>query len=57
MDHKQKLKSIPCPECDNIIKLAENIIIGSIVECPACAVESEIIEINPVVLSPLEEEK
>lgn len=46
-----------CPECDTPIKLPKEIILGKILECPACGTESEIVNLNPLKLSPLEEEK
>ena len=46
-----------CPECDTPLTLSEEISAGKIIECPACAIESEIVSLNPLILSPLEEEK
>jgi lysine biosynthesis protein LysW len=49
--------AIPCPECDNIIEVESESMIGDIVECSACGVENEVISLNPFRLAPLEEEK
>ena len=46
-----------CPECNTVLPYHDKINQGMILECPACGIESEIIEVNPVKLSPLEEEK
>lgn len=55
--NKNKKEQLICPECDSPIKTSEKIQAGLIVECPACACESEIVTSNPLKLSPLEEEK
>ena len=49
--------TIPCPECDTPINILKDAVVGKIIECPACGIESEIISTSPVKLSPLEEEK
>ena len=51
------MKHAVCPECDTPITFPKNFKIGLVVECPACAAESEIISVKPLILSPLEEEK
>ena len=51
------MKHAVCPQCDTPINIAQNFKIGLVVECPACAIESEIISVKPLILSPLEEEK
>lgn len=58
MDNPQKdsTKNIFCPECDTPLKQAV-IVLGKIIECPACGTENEIVTINPIKLAPLEEEK
>jgi len=57
MDNIQKIAPIPCPECDTPIAVTKNLQIGDVIECPACGTESELVSINPLKLSPLEEEK
>ena len=61
MNNSQKTngerKTIRCPECDTQIILPNNLTLGKILECPACGTESEIVDLNPFKLSPLEEEK
>ncbi len=51
------LQNAPCPECDTPIPLPSELKTGKIIECPACAVECEIISADPLKLAPLEEEK
>jgi lysine biosynthesis protein LysW len=46
-----------CPECDTLLDPNTNYSIGKIIECPACATESEVVTVNPLTLAPLEEEK
>lgn len=53
----QKPQNTVCPECDTPLNLPVNLVVGKIIECPACATESEIIEVNPLKIAPLEEEK
>jgi len=55
--NKENKTFAPCPECDTPIPLKEPLEIGSVVECPSCAIESEILSHSPLTLSPLEEEK
>lgn len=50
-------QTIPCPECDTPLQVPSQLIKGKIIECPACGCESEVVEINPIKISPLEEEK
>lgn len=59
MDNKQNspTKTTPCPECDTPINLPPQIVLGKIIECPACSTESEITSCEPLQLAPLEEEK
>lgn len=57
MDDSQKSSNAICPECDTPIIMPANFQIGKVVECPACGIQSEIININPLKLAPLEEEK
>lgn len=55
VQRNNKLKII-CPECDSPI-LDKNIGLGRVLECPACGTQSEIVNIRPLTLSPLEKEK
>lgn len=57
MDGSQKSKNAVCPECDTPLTLPTEIIVGKIIECAACGMQSEIVVTNPLKLSPLEEEK
>ncbi len=55
-DSQNNNQTIPCPECDSplIFTKAEK---GEIIECHICGCESEVLAVNPVKISPLEEEK
>lgn len=57
MDNKQKEQALICPECDSAISFPDEIITGKIIECSVCGAESEIINLKPLQLAPLEEEK
>lgn len=57
MDDTQKPHNAVCPECDTPLSMPQEIVLGKIVECPACGTESEIVTLTPFKLSPLEEEK
>ena len=46
-----------CPECDSVITLFKEPKKGDVLECHVCGAESEVIQSNPLELSPLEEEK
>lgn len=46
-----------CPECDSEIILVKGIKTGDVLECQICGAECEILKVNPLELSPLEEEK
>ena len=56
-ENPNQKKTLVCPDCDNEIIKTGEIATGTIVECPACATESEIISLTPLTLAPLEEEK
>lgn len=49
--------TVPCPQCDTPIEIPPTSKQAAVVECPACATESEIISVNPLQIAPLEEEK
>ncbi len=57
MDTSQKINTLLCPECDTTISVSKDVKIGDIFECPACGTESELVDLTPFKLSPLEEEK
>ena len=48
---------LKCPECDNLLKTEKELKKGLLIECSACGTENEIISLDPLLLSPLEEEK
>ncbi len=55
-EHK-KIDKIICPECDSEIPFSSSLKLGTVVECPACVTQSEIVDLAPLKLAPLEEEK
>lgn len=59
MDNTQKNTppAIVCPECDTPLTLPSTLVLGKIMECPACGTENELISLNPIKIAPLEEEK
>jgi alpha-aminoadipate carrier protein LysW len=36
-----------CPECEAAITLAADVVEGEIITCPDCAVELEVVSVNP----------
>ena len=40
-----------CPECEAPISLGADVVEGEIIVCPDCAVELEVISVNPVELA------
>jgi lysine biosynthesis protein LysW len=56
MDNSQKNNPI-CPECDSEIHINSELKLGQVIECSSCGTECEILDINPLKLVPLEEEK
>ncbi|MCL4338747.1 lysine biosynthesis protein LysW [Patescibacteria group bacterium] len=56
-DSSDKGISAKCPECDTPLIIIQDTKAGHVVECPACGTESEIVSLEPLQLSPLEEEK
>lgn len=50
-------KTIKCPDCEEMIILADDGIVGEIVECQNCGSELEIICLNPPQVTLVVEEK
>ncbi len=52
------VKSVECPECGGSVELDDDVISGEIIECPDCAVELEVVSIEPlkVEVAPEEDE-
>lgn len=48
---------IACPMCNSSLLIDNPITVGKIYECKKCATESEILELNPLTIAPIEEEK
>ncbi len=44
------MTTVICVECDGEVALAENVIVGEIVECPDCGVELEVTGISPLTI-------
>ncbi len=51
---KQK---IICPDCKEEIKTDQKIEVGDILECQNCATEVEVLDLNPLQVEIIEEEK
>ena len=49
--------NINCPDCDTPISVDKNEKIGSIIECSVCGAEIEILNLSPLKIALLEEEK
>lgn len=49
--------NVVCSECDTPLPLPAKISIGMVVECTACAIESECVSLTPLTFVPLEQEK
>ncbi|MFH1721724.1 MAG: alpha-aminoadipate/glutamate carrier protein LysW [Candidatus Altiarchaeota archaeon] len=50
---------VKCPECDGKLKFGIDVEKGEIISCPECAVELEVVKVDPsikVELAPEEEE-
>jgi alpha-aminoadipate carrier protein LysW len=48
---------IKCPDCGEEIKTEKEIKTGEIIECPNCGTELEVINLEPLEVAILEEEK
>jgi hypothetical protein len=57
MEDTQNKNQYICPECDTPIILPENLMVGTVIECSACATESECVNLQPLTFVPLEQEK
>lgn len=44
------MTTVNCVECDGEIEVANNVLVGEIVECPDCGVELEVTSISPLSL-------
>jgi len=51
------MKKIICKDCDESIKVKDEIKVGEIVECQNCGAEMEIVNLEPLEVSLIEEEK
>ena len=54
---QNQITHFKCPECNSDIKSIGLIEIGKIVECHICGTECEIVSLDPLSITPLEEEK
>jgi len=58
MENKQKfIESIICKDCDEPVELKKKVEVGEIVECQNCGAEMEVISLDPLEISLIEEEK
>lgn len=56
-NQKKFVNSVICPDCNEPVKLEKEIEVGEIVECKNCGSEMEVINLEPVEISLIEEEK
>lgn len=42
------MENVTCPICDGDVEIAEDAIVGEIVECPDCGAELEVIGLDPI---------
>lgn len=54
---QNKNPHVKCPECDTPLPMPYQLAVGAVIECPACATESECINLSPLTFAPLEQEK
>lgn len=54
---KKFVKSVFCKDCNDPIELNREIKVGEIIECPNCGAEMEVISLEPIEVSLIEEEK
>lgn len=46
-----------CPECAARVGLPADVVAGEIVQCPECALELEVVSLEPLQLEPAPEEE
>ena len=44
------MTTIFCVECDGQVEVADDVIVGEILECPDCGAELEVTSTNPITL-------
>jgi alpha-aminoadipate carrier protein LysW len=47
---EKKMTTVICVECDGEVELADDVIVGEIVECPDCGVELEVTSVSPLTI-------
>ena len=45
------MENINCVECAGEVEVANDVMVGEIVECPECGAELEVVNTNPVTLA------
>jgi alpha-aminoadipate/glutamate carrier protein LysW len=56
-ENKKMIKSVICKDCDEPIELNREIEVGEVLECENCGAEMEVISLEPLEISLIEEEK
>ena len=51
------MKKVLCKDCDEPIDLKDDVQAGEVVECQNCGAEMEVVNIEPLEVSLIEEEK
>lgn len=50
-------KQVTCPDCGEAVSVGEEKKVGDVIECPVCGAEMEIVNLEPLEVSLIEEEK
>ncbi|GJM41194.1 MAG: lysine biosynthesis protein LysW [Ardenticatenaceae bacterium] len=45
------METVNCVECGGAVEIANDVMIGEILECPECGAELEVVNKNPVTLT------
>lgn len=45
------METVNCVECAGEVEIAEDVMIGEIVECPECGAELEVVSTHPITIT------
>ncbi len=51
------MKKVLCKDCDEPIEVKDEIQVGEVIECKNCGAEMEVVNLEPLEVSLIEEEK
>lgn len=57
MEQSKFIKQIYCKDCNDPIQIEKEVQVGEIIECPNCGAEMEVVNLEPIEVSLIEEEK